>query len=474
MFKTDNDDNTNERGIEQTHFVHVLSTYLNSIQSDEEEFDDDYRDDSSTVELDNEDKALNLIKSWSEPKNGFIFRFYNDEGVEMIDLTAGVERLFKYMRDVSDLKSLFIGTESRFANIIARIKELDENTIDDPLKRIDELEKKKREIDQQIQEIRESGHATTFTPLQVNERINGIEKEASDLLSDFRQLKDNNHKIFSELCHRQLETTENRGTLLSYILESSDALENSPQGQSFDSFFRYLNETLQNEDSSIASKALAIHKRLPNIKMDVDFFNKIEDSLYHSGRNVLSENHLLSERLKKVILRKNSPEYQYIAKAIKSIKTLAVENQTTMPYKEYIMELDRNAEVNNDMVRPLVLPEGEGSRQNNGYKKVEPPSFDLSQLLIDIYVNEEEIREIIQTERATAFQEGRDLTLQYIFSHHPIKYGLAEVLTYLSILFKSDYCTIDDSEKDTIYYISYETKHKIELTLPKVVINDER
>ncbi|MBK5201024.1 MAG: DUF3375 family protein [Spirochaetaceae bacterium] len=469
QFKEDKTDNS--FGIEQSYLVHVLSTYLNSIDQNELVLDDEYLDTNSSIELDNDDKALNLIKSWSDPKNGFVFRYYDEDGYEMIEASAGLERLFRYLNDVSDSKKLFISTESRFADILEKLRELDENTIENPLSRIEELERQKLEIDKQIAEIKETGRAAIFTPLQVQERISTIQKTAADLLSDFRQLKDNNHKIFAELCHKQLEITENRGTLLGFILEQSNELENSPQGQSFNGFWKYLSAI--EADATIAIKAEKIHKRLPNQKLDLNFFNNFEDALFVSGKNILDENHLLSERLKKVIIRKSSADFQYISNTLKEIKTIIVFNPEKLPYKQDFMKLDGNAEYSNAMVRPLVLPKGEGSGELAEYKVVEAPAFDFTQLLTDIYVNEDNIREIIEAERNLSIKEIRVLTLQYILEKHPIKYGLAEVLTYLSILFRSPFTTIDDSKTDEIYYRSSDNKKNVKLTIPKVVINND-
>jgi hypothetical protein len=469
QFKEDKDDNS--IGIEQSYLVHVLSTYLNTLDQSELILDEEYLDETSSIELDNEDKALNLIKSWSDPKNGFIFRYYDEDGIEMIEVSAGVERLFRYLNEVSDSKKLFISTESRFADILEKLRELDENTIENPISRIEELERQKREIDKQIDEIKETGRAAIFTPLQVQERISTIERTASDLLSDFRQLKDNNHKIFSELCHKQLEVTENRGTLLGFILEQSNELENSPQGQSFNGFWKYLSAI--EADSTIAIKAEKIHERLPNQKINIDFFSNFEDALFVAGKNIIDENHLLSERLKKVIIRKSSADFQYISNTLKEIKNIIVNNDEILPYKQEFMSLDGNAEYSNSMVRPLVLPQGEGSREISEYKKVKAPDFDFSQLLTDIYVNEDKIREIIEEERNLANKEIRVLTLQYIIKKHPIKYGLAEVLTYLSILFRASYTSVDDSKTDEIYYRSSDDKKDVKLTIPKVVINNE-
>lgn len=469
QFKEDKVDNNG--GIEQSYLVHVLSTYLNSLDQSELLLDEEYLDENSSIELDNEDKALNLIKSWSDPKNGFIFRYYDDDGYEMIEASAGLERLFRYLNEVSDTKKLFISTESRFADILEKLRELDENTIENPLARIEELERQKIEIDKKINEIKETGRAAIFTPLQVQERIGNIQKVAADLLSDFRQLKDNNHKIFAELCHRQLEVTENRGSLLGFILEQSNELENSPQGQSFIGFWKYLSAI--EADATIAIKAEKLHERLPNQNIDMNFFNNFEESLFVSGKNILEENHLLSERLKKVIIRKSSADFQYISNTLKEIKSFIVENPKRLPYKQEFMGLEGNAQYSNSMVRPLVLPKGEGSSELSKYNDAVAPSFDFTQLLTDIYVNEDKIREIIKEERDLANKEIRILTLKYILEKHPIKYGLAEILTYLSILFRSPFTTIDDSKTDEIYYKSGENGNKVKLTIPKVVIKND-
>lgn len=462
----------NKNGVEQKYFVQKLANYI--------DFNDNYAiedpdekeiNDSDTIELDLYDKALNLTKRWSATDTHYIFRYYNEEHIEMVDLSTSVDRLFRYFEEIEDLKNMFVGTESKFLEIIDRIKELDHNTIKNPKARIDELQKKKLEIENEIKKIEESGNVETYSHLQVAERVDSLNKVAKTLLADFKQLKDNNHKIFSDLCKKQVETTENRGTILSHILEQTEALQKTPQGESFNTFWYYLSS--QDEENSIKNKILEITKRLPNQKFDIEFFNTFEENLYNSGKTVLEENRLLSEKLKRIITKKTSPEYKYIASLTKEIKALCINSKIQIPFNKEIIMLDGNPIINNDMARPLDINNPNNEMPLAKYEEGNIPSYDYSQLIVDIYVNEDEIRKNIEREYADSKTNSSKLTIQDIFKKYPIKYGLAEVLTYLSILFKEKWVTIDNNKKEKIKYISYEKKSEISLIIPKVVINNE-
>jgi len=137
-----------ENGVEQNYFIQKLANYI-SLFDDELTIDEENteNEESSSIELDNLDKALNLTKKWSNPANRFIFRYYNEDNIEMVDLSTSVDRLFRYFEEIEDLKNMFVGTESKFLEVLDRIKELDHNTIKNPKARIDDLKKQKLAIE---------------------------------------------------------------------------------------------------------------------------------------------------------------------------------------------------------------------------------------------------------------------------------------------------------------------------------------
>lgn len=468
IFKEDE----NENGVEQNYFIQKLSNYISSFDEnftiDEENLE---QNNNSTIELDNFDKAFNLTKKWSDPSNRFIYRYYNENNIEMVDLSTSVDRLFRYLEEIEDLKNMFIGTESKFLEVLDRIKELDQNTVQNPQARINDLQKQKQQIEDEIKKIEETGKVETYSHLQISERVESLNKVSKTLLSDFKQLKDNNHKIFSDLCKRQFETTENRGTILSHILDQTEELQKTPQGESFNAFWHYLSK--QSDEDTIRNKINKIRTRLPNQKIDVEFFNTFENSLYKAGKNILEENRMLSEKLKRIITKKTSSEYQYVSALTKDIKTICVDKTIEKPYKKEILIMDGLPYINNDMARPLELIDNNRTAKQKLYAKGDIPEIDVSQLIIDIYVNEAEIKSNLENIYKKAKETKSKLTVQKIFDTYEIKYGLAEVLTYLAILFKADWVSIEKNDKEKITYTSYEDKNNISLLIPKVVVNYE-
>ncbi|MGD1823426.1 MAG: DUF3375 family protein [Pleomorphochaeta sp.] len=462
MFKQDSNDN----GIEQQYFVQKLASYLNKDNNFSDIIDDD---NSYSIEIDTYDKALNLTKKWSSPENHFIFRYYNENNIEMIDLSTPVDRLFRYFEEIDNLKNMFVATESKFIEIIDRINELDQNTTTNPQARINDLQRQKAELEKEIKQIEETGEVQTFTHTQVSERINSLNQVSKSLIGDFKQLRDNNHKVFSELCKKQLENTENRGTILSHILDQTEELQRTPQAESFNSFWFYLSN--REDKEAIKNKIERIRKKLPNQDFEKSFYDTFEETLYKSGKAILEENRLLSEKLQKIITKKTSSEYKYISSLTKEIKTLSVKKDLTIPYKDTILVIDGNADVNNDMARPLELINFQAKNNLSQYKKAEIPKIDLSQLVIDIYVNELEIKKNIENYYNDNKTNKFNFSIQEIINKYPIKFGLAETLTYLSIIYKSDWAKINDTESETIIFSNNDsTNSKISLSIPKVVI----
>ncbi|MFA6784214.1 MAG: DUF3375 family protein [Sphaerochaeta sp.] len=446
--------------LEQSHLEQLLAGFL--LMHDGLE-DESVEEQEELEENDYQIKAKNLILSWCNANNGFLFRYYDENNIETLELSAGLERLFRFLEEVQDAKHLFVGTESRFAQIIEGFKELDVNTIDDPTSRIEELEKRKATIQNEIDEIKRTGKATTYTNQSIAERLYNLEHTGRDLLSDFRQLKDNNHALFTELCRKQIEATQSRGELLGFTMQQSEELEQSSQGQSFTAFWNYLcnNE----EENSIKTKADNLKQRLSNLPFNHEFFSKLEDELYEAGHEILEENHLLSDRLKRAITRQSSKEYQLIAKTLHAIQTLAQKN--TCLRRENMMELVGSAEISSNMLRYAVFPDVLSDVKVTSYAAGTDLEVDLNELFNETFVDEAQLLENLMFDR----NHVQNLTLATVLERHPVKEGLAEVVSYLSILFKQEWATFDATKYERITYNQSDNGETVVLTIPKVDIH---
>jgi hypothetical protein len=175
--------------------IKKLAEYIDEIQ--------DVSLDSNLMFEDNLTKAKKLIEEWS---NQDIIRQYPDEtGENLHELTSHTERAIRWLESLKPRE--FVGTESRFRDIIRRLNELIEESTENPEQKIKELERKKTEltadIDEKIRKIKMSGKVESFSEIQLKERYTNITEDAKELISDFKEVEQNFRKITNEIYEKQ-------------------------------------------------------------------------------------------------------------------------------------------------------------------------------------------------------------------------------------------------------------------------------
>ena len=149
-----------------------------------------------------EEKAEKYIKKWTE--SGFLANYTNDDGEIYYQLSTHSSKVIEW---VSSLKhEEYIGTESKFKSIITQLKELVEFTNEDKEKRLQLLEDKKLEIEQQIQRLKMGEDIEVFDEYQIVPRFRQINKLAKELLSDFKDVDDNFKAIIKEIYQKGIKT----------------------------------------------------------------------------------------------------------------------------------------------------------------------------------------------------------------------------------------------------------------------------
>ena len=183
-----------------------------------------------------EEKAEKYIKKWTE--SGFLTNYTNDDGEIYYQLSTHSSKVIEW---VSSLKrEEYIGTESKFKSIITQLKELVEFANEDKEKRLQLLEDKKLEIEQQIQRLKMGEDIEVFDEFQIVPRFRQINKLAKELLSDFKDVDDNFKAIIKEIYRKQIDPNLNKGGILQYTFDALDELKSSSQGKSFYAFWEFL------------------------------------------------------------------------------------------------------------------------------------------------------------------------------------------------------------------------------------------
>ncbi len=412
-------------------------------------------------------KARALLSDWTN--KGYIMRFFSDGVQEMVCVTAAVGQLFRYIEDIISSERGIVGADSRFASILHQIGELEEKTTTDPSARIQSIETKIASLQEELAQIKACGAAPVYTPAQVHERLEELQRQCRTLLSDFRQLKDNNHSLFLDICRRQLEATESRGEILQYTIEGQNAITSSPQGQSFESFWSFLN--VEDEEQRFQSQVEALQHKTASMGLEYDFsfLSCLEDRLYEEGLKVNDENHMLSSRLRRILLRYASGEYQRMQELSREVKSLSA-SLPSVPRGPW-METDGKVLLDTTFSRPLQLPNAQASGGPTDYEL--PPQPDSDELVRNV-IDERTISTAVLRDRVEAMaMEHGSCTLGQVVETYPLTYGLEELLKYLTLVMRMDpeTRTIDPMSEQSIAFRSYPQNTMTVVQIPKVTIH---
>jgi hypothetical protein len=133
--------------------------------------------------------AREYLRNWAEDAQGWLRRYYPPETDEPHhDLTPAAEQAIQWLQNLEQRQ--FVGAESRLKLVFDLLRQITEGIETDPGIRIQELERRRTAIDDEIDRIRQ-GDLVLLDPTQIRERFLQAVETARALLSDFRQVEQN-------------------------------------------------------------------------------------------------------------------------------------------------------------------------------------------------------------------------------------------------------------------------------------------
>lgn len=181
-----------------------------------------------------EEKATKYIKDWV--KEEYLSLYTDDQGQDLHSLTPEMESVLDWIDSLMKKKS-FVGTESRFLDILHKLQELVQNTSEDWQVKVQELEDKKLEINEQIRQLKIDKTIQTFEDYQIKSRFHDVNVVARSLMRDFREVETNFQEITRNIYQKQVEQNQTKGGLLGFALDALDELKITDQGRSFEAFY---------------------------------------------------------------------------------------------------------------------------------------------------------------------------------------------------------------------------------------------
>lgn len=410
-----------------------------------------------------EEKAAKYIKRWTD--SGFLTNYRNEDGEIYYELSSHSSKVIDWLSGLKQEE--YIGTESKFKSIITQLKELVEFTNEDREKRLQLLEDKKQEIEHQIQQLQMGEDVKVFEEYEIVPRFQQINKQAKELLTDFKDVDDNFKKIIKEIYQKQIDQTLNKGSILQYTFDALDELKSSSQGKSFYSFWDFLlAREMQSELDILISE---LFQTLNNKKIDYDdiFLQNMVEYLYESGRKVYQTNDKMADKLSRII-RENEMSQSDIAKRIvQEIKNSLIEISKKKQKPVISLIVDDGMEISIPFDRKITFEQSEDAEYafNPEFGTLSIDDFEeLGKVFGNIHIDR---KELVKNIRETMKDKGQ-VTLSDVVEQYPLKHGLPEFFAYLVVLKQFPHYSVNEDKHQAIVF-DYENDKRI--LIPEIIIS---
>lgn len=448
---------SNQQGAIFTEKIHnQLADYLDAIQIETDE-------ETEILSSDNyETKAKKFIQNWTN--KGFLTNYQDETGEIYYELSSHTSKTLDWLSSLK--KEEYVGAESKFKNIFNQLKELVEFTNEDVEKRIEILENRKLELEQQIQRIRIGEDVKVFQDFEIVPRFNQLTQSAKELLSDFKEVEDNFKEITKDIYHKHSDGNLTKSSILEFTFDAIDELKNSQQGKSFYAFYNFiLTPTLQEEWSDLTKE---LYKTLEEKDIKItDFFLKgMKKNLHSSGQKVSKANDKMAEKLSRIIRENENSKSEVTKNIIQDIKKSLIQLSKARVKPDISFELGTAFEINIPFERKLTFEQNEEvifkekpqlADENISHSNHLNKLFKLS--TIDKEILRKRIKEVLSTKSQTTIGE-------IIENYGGIEKGLPELFGYIGIAKEFKHSINPDKTQR----IEFDIENKKSIQIPEIIL----
>lgn len=386
------------------------------------------------------------LEEWTQ--EGFLRQFYESNSEEAtFELTPATERTLMWITEL-DTQS-FVGAESRLLQVFQQMRELALGSILNKEERLEELLRRREELDKEILAI-DNDEFDRLDTRSIRERFTLIEETAGKLLSDFRQIEDNFRQLNAKAREEQINNQGKRGEVLDEIFSAQDAILETDQGKTFNAFWAFLmDQQRQDELDKLArqvfeqSELSGMHQRsvIPRLKI----------SLVEAGDRVNKTTDRLVEQLRRFLVSRAFLENRRAVQVIEEIEQLALKVKHDPPGERFFMAIDGKPVLHLLMDRQLFQPPEILRLDTSALASGEADAVTAAGLYEQLYIDPAELKG-----RIKVLLRGRDqISLREITEEVPIEKGLSELVAYFGIatdLERRQKAVINDRQTETIIY----------------------
>ena len=422
------------------------------------------KDEESEIEVFDsyETKAKKFIQNWTN--KGFLTNYPDEQGEVFYELSAHSSKTIDWLASLK--KEEFIGTESKFNTILNQLKELVENTNDDTEKRIQLLEERKLEIEQQIQRIKTGEDVKVFEEFEIAPRFNQLNQSAKELLSDFKEVEGNFKEITKGIYQKHADGSLAKSDILEFTFDALDALKESQQGKSFYAFWSFiLNPDLQNKWESLTRE---LYRTLEEKSIPVSdpFLKGMKKHLHSAGQKVYKANDKMAEKLSRIIRENESSKSEATKNIIQEIKKQLVEFSKTKKKPEISFELETEIEIYIPFERKLTTEQSEEVTYKNK-PKIADKDITSSNHLVKLFSQSNIDKELLRKRIKDILKEKSQTTLLDVVEYYGgLAKGLPELFGYIGIVKEFKHIISPNKTQSIVF----DSENRKQIKIPEIIL----
>jgi len=380
--------------------------------------------------------AAEYLRDWTSDQRGWLRRYYPEGSDEPhFDLTPAAERAVRWVIGLDG--RLFVGTESRLKLVFDLLSEIARGSETDPEVRIAELQRRRAEIDREIEEIR-AGHLRMMDAAYVRERFQQAVDTARALLADFRQVEQNFRDLDRQTRERIAAWDGGKGEVLEEILRSRNAIVESDEGRSFHAFWDFLMTPERQEELSALLERVMALEEIASLSPDPRL-RRIHYEWLTAGEATQRTVARLSQQLRRFLDDQVLLENRRIMELLRSIEGHALAVRDDAPSGSFMEMDDTKPTVTLPMERPLFRIPVRAHIEEEPLPPA-PQDIPVAALFEQNYVDKERLRRNLRE----ALHEHGQIGLEQLLERFPLEQGLSELVTWLSLAADDGLGVIDE------------------------------
>lgn len=387
--------------------------------------------------------AVDKLGQWR--KAGYLSRNFSENDDEPhYELTPGAFDAISYVSSLTQER--VAPTTSRLELLIYAVKKLVDDTDADVAKRLERLNREKQAIDQKIQSVRE-GNIELPSDLIIRSQIQDILSILEGLDGDFLRVRDRFTKLSNNIQASLLSEEDSVDTVLSEVFKGYDAIQQSEEGKTFESFYRFLVREMSAREMDALLEELETRSFWDALQhKDAEALQTIVKHLNARSRDTLYVMRRLASGLRQLVQNRGYVENRRLKQLLTKARLLsvqAVQEGAVGISDDILIKEGTSVKINSPASRQLYDPSE--SRTEAEVELSIPVEIDEVSLAAKLMASEIDFGYLKET-IAACLKEQSSVTVGQILEKFPAKQGLGTIVGYMRLAYSEADCIENKTE----------------------------